>query len=181
MRFINKNDPLTVTTSRKTYEGFYQGQEKNSIVLSEGNKKYKIPFKSIQSLTPERDIPVNSIQEMMSYYKSLLNERSGVHDEYGYGLLPRGSMTLSIDANAYELYRALLKMPDPSMYTTPDNSFGYTDSLMTFHNPTEYERTKEFLKKFGYGFTEIGMTDDSTEEDHVANVTSPYPKNVHDD
>lgn len=181
MRFVNKNDAITITTSKKTYEGYYKGQGSNSIYINSDGKKKAVPFHLIESLDVDRDIPVSSIQEMMSYYKNLLNERNGVHDGYGNDLLPRGSMSLSIEANAYELYRMLIKMGDPSMYQTPDSAFGYTDSLMTFHNPIEYERVKDFLKNHGYKFSEIGGTDTNTEDDHKENSVSPYPKNVHDD
>jgi hypothetical protein len=181
MQLIKKGDEIAVKAKGRIFEGVYKGTHKSCVLAEIKDRKVRIPMSDIESLGAKRDIQPKSVSEAISHYRQIVNERLGTGGDYGTHLLANQPMTISIEAGVYELYRLLLRMADPSQYGEPESNFSYTDSLMTFHNPTEYERAKEFLNKQGIKFTDIGNKDQFTDKDHQPQTVSPYPKNVHDD
>ena len=181
MKLINRGDGIRLQAKGRIFEGIYRGKNNESVLAEIGDRKLKIPMNEIEGLAPKRDIEPKSVSEAISHYRKIVNERSGTGDFYGQSLLPQNSMSLSVNLGSYDLYRTLLKMPNPEQYDDPDAKFTKTDSLMTFHNPDEYAQAKQFLQKQGITFTEIGDENTWTEEDHEPQNVSPYPKNVHDD
>jgi hypothetical protein len=181
MKVIKRGDEIAVKAKGRIFEGVYKGKHKNCLLAEIKDRKVRIPMSDIENMGPKRNITPKSVSEAISHYRRIVNERLGTDDNYGSNLLPQNNMTISVDLDAYSLYRTLLKMPDPEQYDEPDNTFSYTDSLMTFHNPTEFEKAKQYLQSQGVNFHEIGREDTWTEEDHEPQNVSPYPKNVHDD
>lgn len=180
MKLIKKGDEIAIKAKGRVFEGTYKGTHQDTILAEIKDRKVRIPMNDIETMDHKRTIQPKSVSEAISHYKQIVNERLGT-DDYGANLLPQNNMTISVDLDPYTLYRTLLRMPDPDQYDEPDNTFSYTDSLMTFHNPTEFEKAKQFLNSEGVGFKEIGREDTWTEPDHEPQNVSPYPKNVHDD
>ncbi len=94
-------------------------------------------------------------------------------------LIPNKKGTLKVELDPYNLYRLLLRMPQPENYVQPNSNSLL--GLLTFMDPISYHNAKEKLDKFGVKYQEEdGKTntlwdDEVTDKDTFA--ISPYPKN----
>jgi hypothetical protein len=94
-------------------------------------------------------------------------------------LLPNKGGTLKVELDPYNLYRLLLRLPQPENYSQPNGS-GMT-GMLSFIDPVSYADTKAKLDKFGIGYTEEdGGTNELWDKEHQHEETfpvSPYPGN----
>lgn len=94
-------------------------------------------------------------------------------------LIPNKSGTLKVELDPYNLYRLLLRMPQPENYVQPNGNAMV--GLLTHMDPISYAQTKEKLDKFGikYEEDEGGMTDlwDHEAKSEDTFPVSPYPGN----
>jgi len=95
-------------------------------------------------------------------------------------LIPNKKGTLRVELDPYNLYRLLLRMPQPDNYVQPNENSLL--GLLTFCDPITYEDAKTKLKRFGIRYQEEDGNMNNlwdTELTHEDAFTiSPYPHNA---
>ncbi len=94
-------------------------------------------------------------------------------------LIPNKAGTLKVDLDPYNLYRLMLRMPQPQNYVEPNGNALL--GLLTFMDPITYAETKAKLDKFGIKYQEQdgnmnNLWDEELQAEHIFPV-SPYPGN----
>lgn len=94
-------------------------------------------------------------------------------------LLANKRGTLRVEMDPYNLYRLLLRLPQPDNYIQPNGNAMV--GLLTHFDPISYEDTKAKLDRFGIKYTEDdGGTTDLWDKENKHETTfpvSPYPNN----
>jgi hypothetical protein len=94
-------------------------------------------------------------------------------------LLANKRGTLRVEMDPYNLYRLLLRLPQPDNYIQPNGNAMV--GLLTHLDPISYEDTKSKLDRFGIKYTEDdGGTSDLWDKENKHEDSfpvSPYPNN----
>lgn len=170
MEIILPENKIEFRIGSKFFEGNFKGTHENNILVEIKNQKLKVPFNKISSLEKRKEkTPAKEIKE----FKQICEGE----------IIPNATQTIKLtDTNTTELFRLLIRLGNPDTDLPEDYATGYTSSLMTFHNPTEYERVKNYLDKWGYTYKYVGDPNAyaRSEPNHKPQTVSPYPKNVHE-